>query len=43
VFVNWSIYKTKGAMTVKFIKPTWTATNGAAGGYALDKCVAGAN
>jgi hypothetical protein len=40
IFANWSVYKTKGAMSVKFIKPTWTQTSGGGGtpGYALERC-----
>ncbi|GBF95771.1 hypothetical protein Rsub_08207 [Raphidocelis subcapitata] len=37
VFVDWTVYKTKGAMTVKFIKPTWTPANGQGGGFVVDR------
>jgi hypothetical protein len=41
VFVDWTVYKTRGAMTVKFIKPTWTPANGQGGGFVVDRCARG--
>jgi len=37
VYVDWTVYKTKGAMTVKFIKPTWSAATSAGGGFVVDR------
>jgi hypothetical protein len=40
VYVDWAVYKSKGAMTVKFIKPTWNAANSPGGGFKVDRWVA---
>lgn len=37
IFVSWSVYKSKGALSVKPVKPRWTTTSG--GAFQLDRCV----
>jgi hypothetical protein len=39
VFTGFQIYKGKGAMTVKPVRPKWATTEG--GAWKLDKCVCG--
>lgn len=37
VYADWTVYKTKGAMTVRFIKPSWRVANSPGGGFVVDR------